>query len=60
MRDGEPMMFNALFGIVKDTANVIDAAVEVPLGIVRVVTKPVGDIAQDIKNSLLEELDLDD
>ncbi len=53
-------MFNSLFGIVKDVANVVDAAIEIPLGITRAVTKPIGDVAEEMKDSLLEELDLDE
>lgn len=40
-------MFKSLFGIVGDVAKIVVAPVEIALDVTRVVTKPVGDLAQE-------------
>ena len=53
-------MFNSILSLIEDTVKVADAAVEIPLGITRAVTKPIGDAAQSMKQDVFEALDLDE
>lgn len=52
-------MFNALSGLVTDAVKLVDAAVEVPVAAARIITKPVADAAEAVKDEILDLIDED-
>lgn len=50
-------MFDSLLGFGKDVFKVADAAIEIPVGLARTITKPIGDAAEELKEDIEDLLD---
>ena len=45
-------MFNSLSDLVKDTVKIVTAPVEIGIDATRIVTKPIADVADDVRDVL--------
>jgi hypothetical protein len=50
-------MLNSIFGLLKDTVDIADSIISVPVTIVRGVTKPIAEVAKDIKKEVEDLID---
>lgn len=50
-------LFGELFGLVKDVAETAEAIVSVPVTIVRGATKPIADLAKELKQEVKDAID---
>ena len=49
-------MFGKLFDVVVDVARVVTAPVEIAVDVVAAVTKPIAEVAQDVVDTVKDEL----